>query len=233
MITAFSELFQPFTGAWGIITAVIAIILGLISLFLGRRLYWLFVGVAGFLLGLVAAPTLLGGLDPQWQPVVTLLIAILFAILSIVLNKFMITLSGGIGLGVLGYFLAQDFLPHWATLTVAIIAGIIGLVIAWFVFDWGLMIFSSLAGSALVVSGILTFVPNLGRLDIIIFIILFVIGLGFQIFNWSRDHREGTETTVVREGVVVADEDEIYDDDDDIYNNNDNVYDDDNDGSGS
>ncbi len=47
MITAFSELFQPFSGPWGIITAVIAIIMGLISLFFGRRLYWLFVGVAG------------------------------------------------------------------------------------------------------------------------------------------------------------------------------------------
>ncbi len=159
---------------------------------------------------------------------VTLLIAILFAILSIVLNKFMITLSGGIGLGVLGYFLAQDYLPQWATLTVAIIAAIIGLVIAWFVFDWGLMIFSALAGSALVVSGLLIFVPNLGSLDIIIFGILFVIGLGFQIVNWSHEHREETDTTVVREGVVVEDKDEIHDDDN-VYDNDDDTYDQDTD----
>jgi MFS family permease len=223
MSTAFSELFQPFSGTWGIITALIAIVVGLIFLLFGRRLYWLFVGVAGFLLGLVLGPALLGGLDPQWQPLVTLLIAIMFTILSIVLNKLMITLSGGIGLGVLGFLLAQNYLPQWAAITIAIIAGILGLLIAWFIFDWGLMIFSALAGSALVVSGILTFVPNLDRRDIIIFIVLFVIGLGFQIFNWSREHHEETETTVVREGVVVVDEDEIHDDD--VYDDDDDVYD--------
>jgi hypothetical protein len=121
--------------------------------------------------------------------------------------------------GGFGFLLTQKYLPQWATITIAIIAGILGLLIAWFILDWGLMIFSSLAGSALVVSGILTFVPNLGRLDIIIFIVLFVIGLGFQIFNWSREHHEETETTVVREGVVVVDEDEIHDDD--VYDNDD------------
>lgn len=108
MSTAFSELFQPYSATWGNITALIAIVVGLISLLFGRRLYWLFVGVAGFLLGLVLGPALLGGLDPQWQPLVTLLIAILFTILSIVLNKLMITLSGGISLGVLGFFLLKS-----------------------------------------------------------------------------------------------------------------------------
>ncbi len=207
MISAFSDLLTPFTGMLSIGMASAAVVLGLVSLFFGRRLYWLFVGVVGFLFGLLIAPELLSGLDGFWQILVSVLIGLLFSILSIVLNKFMIALAGAIGFGVLAFSLAQDYVSQPFTWAITVLAGVIGLLVAWFVFDWGLILFSSMAGSFLVVSGLLTFLPDLVRFDLIGFSILLVLGLVFQAVDWSRENQQKEENGVVKkEEVIVVDD---------------------------
>jgi hypothetical protein len=48
-----SSLLGALTGAFGTLTTFVALVLGLLSLFLGRRFFRLFIGLAGFAVGLV------------------------------------------------------------------------------------------------------------------------------------------------------------------------------------
>jgi|GEM_PF-437197 len=211
MTSFFSGLFGPFTGALGTGTAFIAILVGLISLFFGRRLYWLFVGIAGFLLGLVVGPLVFNTISPAWQPWLTLLIAVIFTVLSVVLNKFMIAIAGAIELGTLVYLLAQPNLQQWAVVILTVVGAIVGLLIAWFIFNWGLMIFSSLAGASLATSGVVSLFPGTATTDLIIFLFLFIVGLVIQIVQWSHEQARTeavTGETEEKEEVVVVEDDD-------------------------
>src|ERR1700704_2024213 len=65
----------------GGVTSLIGLVVGLILLFWGRRLYWLFVAGIGFLTGLALAPDLL----PGWPDWLILLAALVVAIVGAVI----------------------------------------------------------------------------------------------------------------------------------------------------
>lgn len=181
-----STLFEAIPGGLGIVTAVFIIITGLISLLFGRKLFWLYVGLAGFLLGLLIGPEFLGDLEPTLQPFIILLIGIVFAFLSIITSKIMIAISGAIWIGALAYGLIQPITPGWLTLLLTFFGAMIGLLVAWFIFDWGLMIFSSIAGASLISSGLIVLIPEASPAGFLTFLPLFALGLIFQITQWSR-----------------------------------------------
>ena len=71
----------------------VTLIVGLAVLLLGRRLFWLFVGAAGFAVGLHVAPAVLNG--PEWlMVVVALVLGILGAVLAIFFQWLAIGLAG-------------------------------------------------------------------------------------------------------------------------------------------
>lgn len=182
----FNELFDAFGGTFGIIIALVAIAVGLLSLFFGRRFYWVFVGLIGFFLGLTFGPMLFDNLNPTWQLLLTLIVAGAFAVLAIVMNKLMVALAGAISLGWLVHLITANSLPNWAVVLLTIIGAIVGLSVAWFFFDWGLMIFSSLSGASLTTRGLLTLIPGIAQGSAVIFLVLLVAGLIVQISTWSR-----------------------------------------------
>lgn len=193
MTSIFGQFFEPLTGGLGIITALFAIAMGAISVFFGRRLYWVFVGVAGFLIGLILGPRLFFGRVPEiWQPLLTLLIALVFAGLSLLMNKVMIAISGAVGLGVFIYSLADPYLQEWASITLTIIGAIAGILASWFLFDWALMFFSSIAGASLLTSGFISIIPRTSGADLLIFLFVFVIGFSFQVIHWTRERANET-----------------------------------------
>ncbi len=187
MISFFEGFFEPFTGAFGVIIAGIAIVIGFLSLFFGRKFYWIFVAVAGLLLGLMFGPLIFANLDPAWIPWLTIILGVVFAVLAIVLNKFMVSLGGAIGLASIVYILTQASLQQWAVITLTVVGAAIGFLVGWLVFEWGLIIFSSLAGAALVASGVDFLIPSVANFDLIVFLALFLIGLIYQIVIWSRE----------------------------------------------
>lgn len=205
MTSIFGQLFEPLSGGLGILTALVAIALGSISLFFGRRLYWVFVAVAGFLIGLILVPSLFFNNVPEiWQPLLTLLIALIFAGLSLLLNKVMIAISGAVGLGVFVYSLTNAYLLEWASLVVTIIAAIAGILASWFLFDWALMLFSSIAGASLVTSGFISIIPRTSGADLLIFLFVFMIGFTFQIINWTREQSKEAAEEIPEEQVEPA-----------------------------
>jgi hypothetical protein len=66
-------------------TALFSLILGISLLLFGRRLFWLFVGVAGFIAGLTLAPQMIS----SQSELVILFIAIIFGIIGAFLAIFL------------------------------------------------------------------------------------------------------------------------------------------------
>ncbi len=165
-----------------IITPILSIVLGIILLTTGKKLYWLFVGVVGFVIGMALA-TQFVDLDPPWLIyLVALGGGLIGAVLGIYAQKFAIALVGFIVGGYGAIFMAGLFgikaEPfNWMAF---IIGGIVGLLLVASIFDWALFILSAWAGSTLITRTLTEGVGMNETLGLILFFILFVVGIIFQ-----------------------------------------------------
>ena len=157
---------------------VINLILGAALLAAGRKLFWLFVGAAGFVTGIQLATRFWQGPD-LLAIVVGLVVGVIFALLAIFLQALVIGIAGfligGYILTVLATMLGID-LTGALTWIVYVIGGILGLIFVSILFDWALITLSSLAGASLVIQA---FIPQ-GTAGGILFFILFILGVIIQ-----------------------------------------------------
>jgi hypothetical protein len=165
-----------------IFNPILNIFFGILLLTTGKKLYWLFVAVVGFVIGLALASQL--NLSPQWMNyIVAFGAGVIAAILGIFLQKLAIALVGFLVGGYGAYYLANTLIGIKAQPTnwmVFIIGGIVGLLLVASVFNWALYILSSWAGATLVVRTVTEGVklnPNFG---LVIFFVLFVLGMVIQ-----------------------------------------------------
>jgi hypothetical protein len=163
--------------------SIINLLLGIVLLLLGRRLFWLFVGVAGFLVGIQIADRFVA--DTQGKLLIAIAAGILGAVIAIFLKKAAITMAGF----VVGGYIAVELLRAFALFPNAlagiqgtpvsvpyIIGGILGAVLLLILFDWGLIVLSSLSGASLIAHSI-TFQRHAIPL---LFVVLVVIGILVQ-----------------------------------------------------
>lgn len=157
---------------------IIYLVLGVVLLTTGKKLYWLFVAVVGFVVGLAIA-TQYVKLDPPWMVyVVALGAGVIGAVLATFLQHLAIALAGfivgGYGAFYLFSLLGKNPEPYnWA---VFVIGGIIGLFLVASVFNWALYLLSAWAGAILVTEAI----GLQERLGLILFFVLFVLGMVIQ-----------------------------------------------------
>jgi len=144
----------------------------------GRKLFWLFVAVLGFLAGFQFTSSVWHG--PEGLAIIVgLVIGIIFALLAIFLQAIAIGvagfLAGGYILTVLANMIGLEAVGALSWI-IYIVGGIIGVILVSFLFDWAIITLSSLAGASLVVEA---FRPEraMGNL---IFFFLFVIGVVVQ-----------------------------------------------------
>lgn len=165
-------------------TAILSLILGISLLLFGRRLFWLFVGVAGFVAGLTLAPQFVSG----QSELVILFIAIIFGIIGAFLAIFFEGLAILIAGFLAGGYLATTFAASLGASVSAdpsityIIGGIIGLVLVAVFFDWAIIILSSLVGAEI----IMPFLPFDESIHWIVYIILVIVGIVVQAGIWHR-----------------------------------------------
>lgn len=166
------------------LSPLVNLIIGLAVLLLGRHLFWLFVAVAGFLLGVMVAPQLLPG-RPDWLILlVALALGVVGAVLAVVVQQIAVALAGFIfgGYTLLSLLAALGLsVSPWEWL-VYIIGGIIGAVLVLYLFDPALIGLSALAGATLVteavrLSGMVMLTPPF---DMVLWVILFIVGIAFQ-----------------------------------------------------
>jgi hypothetical protein len=158
-------------------------LVGVVLLLFGRRLYWLFVAGVGFLTGLELAPRLLPGRS-EWVVLVTALgLALLGTILAIVAQKFIIALVGLVAGGGIGVLLLRmlgleggDLL----TWVVYAVAGLLGVLIVLSLFEWGLILLSSLAGANLIIVGVQDWTSVSQGVAFVVMIAVAIVGVVVQ-----------------------------------------------------
>jgi len=152
---------------------------GLLLLFFGQQLFWLFVGAVGFLFGFELAGYYFTEL-PAWAMIlIGIIMGLIGVVLALILQQAAIILGGIFAGGIIavnlyGVLAAQttDFFI-W---TFFITGGILGGLFMAFFFEWALVILSSLLGAMLIIE---PFYEG-SVINLITFIILFVLGVFFQ-----------------------------------------------------
>lgn len=131
---------------------ILDLIFGLLLVFAGRKLFWLCVGIVGFLVGVQCALSL--GFSDSW---LTLGIAFVLGSLGALLAISFEWLTVVFGVGFLGggYLLMNTF-PSIAgqgahDWLIFIVGGIAGMCLMVIIFDWTLILISSLLGATLIV----------------------------------------------------------------------------------
>lgn len=176
---------------YGYPVGITVIILGLLILTLGRKLFWLFVGAVGFVSGLHIATYSFYG-RPEWVVLLAGVFAgILGAVFAIFLQKMAVVLGGFFA----GGYLTLNLINMWGWHSsqgfwfFSMIGGIIGAIIAAIYFDWALIILSSLTGAAMISQSLSLSSTTKG----LIFALLMIIGIFTQSNLMQRDSSQSSQ----------------------------------------
>src|SRR5262249_36690655 len=133
----------------------VRLLVGAAILLLGRKLFWLFVAAIGFAFGAEIAPRIIH----QPAPLITLIIAValglLGALLAILIQQFAIAVSGFLSGGWFATGIYAFLAGHVRNVElVFIVGGILGAILFLALFDWALILFSSIAGARFIAMSI-------------------------------------------------------------------------------
>ncbi len=167
---------------------IFSVLIGVVVLFFGRKLFWLCVAAIGFAAGVELAPRLVQEPSVLLSLTIALFLGIIGALLALFLQKIAIAVLGFLAGGKLAGAIAAAFFVHYAqhSTIIFVIGGIIGAILLLVLFDWALIVVSALIGAHLIQSVIT--LPQSGLT--IVFIGLAVIGILVQAASLRR--RGGT-----------------------------------------
>ena len=129
---------------------------GLILLLFGRKLFWVFVGIMGFLVGFDLARMHL----IEHSAVIIYVVAIVFGILGILVALFLQRIAFAIAGFLAGGYAMTTLFMHFGWQYIAsyelvfLIGGVAGALAVILLTDWGLIILSSLIGATLVTNAL-------------------------------------------------------------------------------
>ena len=161
------------------------VIIGMLLLFIGRRLFWLFVACVGFASGYHYAQQIWGIHSPVLVLILSIGVGALGAIIAIFFQKAAIVVAGFAAGGYVVLSLSNQFagLPAQVVWLPYIIGGIIGAIILFFIFDWALIFLSTLTGATLIVQ-MAAFSP---WVEVALFLALVTVGMVFQAKTMSSE----------------------------------------------
>jgi hypothetical protein len=167
--------FDPWTAT---ATPIAALLVGIALLLFGRRLFWLFVGVIGFMAGWYFVlgrhgPTA-GGL------LIAVLAGLVGLVLALLVQKVAVALAGFfVGAYLVANFLGWPLPPLRPTeQLVLLLAGVVAAFLALALFDLALILFSAIAGAGLIVDNVHLRVG--GNVRLLLLVVLAVVGAAFQ-----------------------------------------------------
>lgn len=170
---------------------LVNILLGIALLVAGRKLFWLFVAAAGFVLGTQLVVRSFHG--PEWLGlVVGIVVGLLFAALAMFLKTIAIAVAGFLVGGSILLALARLFGidPGGLAWLVYVVGGVIGIILVSVLFDWALISLSSLSGAALIIQE-LTAVNRMPTAipASVIFFVLVIVGVVIQGGGLRRERK--------------------------------------------
>jgi len=166
-------------------TAIVSLLLGVLLLFLGRRIFWFFVASAGFVAGINLAEQYVAG--PEGTKLIIAIVAgIVAAVIAVFLQKAAMALAGFI----IGGYITVELMRQFALIPRAyagaqgisvsipfLIGGIIGAVLLYVLFNWALIVLSSLSGAALIAHNVIL---QTQQAQPYLFVALVIIGIAIQ-----------------------------------------------------
>ena len=162
------------------------IVLGLILLVFGRRLFWLFVALVGFLLGMEFTGVILGD-QPKWVMLfIGLGTGLIGALLAVLVERLAFALVGFYAGAYLGLIGGQSFGVGGNAILLFAVSGLIGAVFAALIMDWVIIVLSCLVGAGAIVVSL-----SLDQMvGLLVFVVLAAAGIFFQAKVMARS-REG------------------------------------------
>jgi hypothetical protein len=160
-------------------TMILRVVIGVLLLLLGRQVFWMAVGLLGFLVtsDIVAEAV---QIQPEW---LILVLALVVGLLGALIAVFLQRLAAGIGGFLAGVYLVfglfQLFGIAGATLVswlFAIFGGVIGAVLGVLLFDWAIIILTALSGASLLVELPMIDPP----LSFVLFVVAAAVGIVVQ-----------------------------------------------------
>jgi len=162
--------------------ALFNILVGAALLLFGRRLFWLFVAGVGFVVGAALATRWFGAGSDWMTLAIALAFGVISALLSVVLRRLVVALSGFLAGGYVLYRLALD-LQHEPLAGIAFfLGGIVGAILVIALFDWALIVLSALTGATVIVQNL-----ALDRsASALLFVVLLALGVAVQAKGLTR-----------------------------------------------
>lgn len=157
---------------------IVYILLGIILLMLGKKLFWLFSGAIAFVFGLEFLPLVLRGQSPHIILISALVLSIIAIVLSFLFQKVGLSLAGFMA----GVYVAMSIVNElrvnipWLPWVLFVVGGMTGIVLTLVLFDLALIFLSSLSGAFLIVQVMKFSLP----LTKILFVFLVCIGIATQ-----------------------------------------------------
>jgi hypothetical protein len=177
------------------------IVLGLFLLVLGRKLFWLFVSIVGFLFGMGFAGLVFPD-QPQWIQVLFALGAgFLGALLAVFAQRVAFAFAGFYGGFYFALILSESFGSGANNIVICTFVGVIGAVVATLIMDWVIIVFSCLVGAGAVVGA-----SGLGQgMSVIVFLLLVLTGAFVQtrLLPQAKPY-DGSKGQKKRRGVKTA-----------------------------
>jgi hypothetical protein len=163
---------------------IVGVLIGVVILFFGRKLFWLCVAAVGFAVGVEIAPLLVNDPSSLLALVIALVCGVLGALLALFLQKVAIAVLGFLAGGKLAAAVAAAFFVHHAQYStiIFVVGGIIGAILLLALFDWALIVVSSFIGAYLIQSAIV--LPPTG--STLVFVALAIIGIIVQAASYRR-----------------------------------------------
>ena len=157
------------------------LVTGALLLVLGRKLFWLFVAIAGFYAGIEVVRVLLAG-QPSWVMWVAGAAAgLIGALLAMLFQRVGFALGGFYAGGYAALILAERFAPGAVGGATFVIGGVVGALFAAWLMDWAIIVLSCLVGAVLVVTGL----GLRGATGFVVYVVLAALGIALQV--WMMD----------------------------------------------
>ena len=163
---------------------IVGVIIGVVILFFGRKLFWLCVAAVGFAVGVEIAPLLVNESSSLLALLIALIFGVLGALLALFLQKVAIAVLGFLAGGKFATAIAAAFFVQYAQYStiIFVIGGIIGAILLLALFGWALIVVSSFIGAYLIQSAIV--LPPTG--STLVFIGLAMVGIFVQAASYRR-----------------------------------------------
>jgi Domain of unknown function (DUF4203) len=155
----------------------VTVLLGIVILFFGRRLYWAFIAIAGFLVGMQLANEYLADKNEWIRLAASIGAGVLGAIIGMFLQRLAFAIAGFFAGAYVAFRIFEHFHPGGDHHIWMIVGGVIGAIIAAIVMDWAIIFISAIAGAAAILSSFPNLEPQMAN---VLFLLLACIGIVFQ-----------------------------------------------------